>query len=234
MLPLVQAVGDHQLDAVLSRHLDHPLAVIRSDCHRLLAEHMQTRACGALRVLAVHRIRQGDVHGVHVTTLEQSVGVGIAADPADSIAPRELSQLLRVEPSACCSAAPARKPAESRPARCGRGRPRHSGPSWPLRRSRSRGVQALRRGFSEEQRSRHRLHWRRPEGSGTVRSALSGLRFGARRLPSAAAFRVGARRGVSVRVAMRAAKQVRCRRGRRPHLTGTEGMGAECGPESKT
>ena len=92
----VQPVGDHELDAVAPRHLDHPLAVLRSDRHRLLAENVQAGTRGALRVFTMHRIGQRDVDGVDLATPEELVGIVVAADAAHAVAAGKLPQLFRV------------------------------------------------------------------------------------------------------------------------------------------
>ncbi len=60
----VQAVGDHQLDPTGGAGLDHPLAFLHRDRHRLLAENVHTHASCANGVFRVLRVRKRDVDGV--------------------------------------------------------------------------------------------------------------------------------------------------------------------------
>ena len=62
----VQAVGDHQLDAVLGAGGDHPLALGGGHRHRLLAQDVDAGARGANRILRVLRVGQRDVDRVDV------------------------------------------------------------------------------------------------------------------------------------------------------------------------
>ena len=62
----MQAVRNHQLDAVLVAGIDHPLTFLDGDGHGFFAQHVHAGLGCAHGVLGVQRVGQGDVDGVHV------------------------------------------------------------------------------------------------------------------------------------------------------------------------
>ena len=87
----VQPIRNHQLDAILAAGVDHPLAFVGGDRHRLLAEHVNAGFGGTNRVLGVHRIRQRDVDGIHLFEARVVVVVGKRAADAILLAPASCS-----------------------------------------------------------------------------------------------------------------------------------------------
>ena len=61
---VVEAVGDHELDAGGAAGVDHAAALGGGDVHGLLAEDVLAGAGGANGVFGVHAVGQGDVDGV--------------------------------------------------------------------------------------------------------------------------------------------------------------------------
>ena len=61
---VVEAVGDHELDAGGGAGGDHAAALGGGDVHGLLAEDVLAGAGGAEGVLGVHGVGEGDVDGV--------------------------------------------------------------------------------------------------------------------------------------------------------------------------
>ena len=87
----VQPIRNHQADAMAAAGRDHPSALLDGDRHRLLAEHVHAGACGADRVLGVHRVRQRDVDGVHL--LEAGIVVVVSERVFDAVRAGQLLQL---------------------------------------------------------------------------------------------------------------------------------------------
>ena len=61
---VVEAVGDHELDAGVGASGDHAAALSGGDVHGFLAEDVLAGAGGADGVLGVHGVGQGNVDGV--------------------------------------------------------------------------------------------------------------------------------------------------------------------------
>ena len=62
----VQAVRNHQHDAVLFAGIDHPLTFLDGDGHRCFAQHVHAGLRCANGVLGVERVGESDVDGVHL------------------------------------------------------------------------------------------------------------------------------------------------------------------------
>ena len=90
----MEAVGDHQLDAVLGAGGDHPLAFLGRDRHGLLAQDVDAGAGGANRILRVLRVGQRDVDGVDL--LEAGVVVVVVERVVEAVAAGDLPPLGRV------------------------------------------------------------------------------------------------------------------------------------------
>jgi hypothetical protein len=90
----MKPVGHHQPHLTLARGLDHALAFLDRNRHRLLAQHVHAGAGGSNRVFRVHRVRQRDVDCIDV--LEAFIELLVTEGLRDAVLLAEHRQLLGI------------------------------------------------------------------------------------------------------------------------------------------
>jgi hypothetical protein len=90
----VKSLRNHELRVRPTPRVDHPLALLDGDRHRLLGQQLDTRVRRSNRVVGMHRVRQGDVDGVHLA--EAVLVLVVAVRRGDAVFPGERFQLDRI------------------------------------------------------------------------------------------------------------------------------------------